>query len=300
MGSNPAGDTTILPPGARRGHKTPLGVAESVSRYSLLYMNRGKRQPDSKRLRVRLAVNAEELIGPLGSTYATEFGRYIGLRLGVRVSVGDLSGFFQQSEVQDVLDSITLAYEWLMASGSNEEAADWLTAAREAVEEEHLQYRVDDRGVVRPYVDQEMEDNRASALLSLSTPRFGEARSDFEAAFRHLRSGEGKQAIRMMFPAVEVAAKVLFPGRFSAFGPTDVDRSVKPLVERKYAGNVPAVEAGKRLLESFKDWIIASHQYRHGPEMEAAAEPPQELVVAHLSAGSTFLRWMIEIASEEA
>jgi hypothetical protein len=56
--------------------------------------------------------------------------------------------------------------------------------------------------------------NQASALEVLSDSRFGEARTDFEAAYRILRGGNGKEAIRMMFPAVEVAAKVLSLARF--------------------------------------------------------------------------------------
>ena len=47
--------------------------------------------------------------------------------------------------------------------------------------------------------------DRASALEVLGDSRFGEARTDFEAAHRQLRGGKGKEATRIMFPAVEVA-----------------------------------------------------------------------------------------------
>jgi hypothetical protein len=50
------------------------------------------------------------------------------------------------------------------------------------------------------------------------------------------------------------------------------------------------------MLEALKKWINASQAYRHGQEVQDLAEPPQELLVAYLSAGAAFLRWIIELA----
>jgi hypothetical protein len=44
-----------------------------------------------------------------------------------------------------------------------------------------------------------------------------------------------------------------------------------------------------------KDWITGAQPYRHGQEVEEPAEPPVELVVAFLSAGAVYLRWLIEL-----
>ena len=101
----------------------------------------------------------------------------------------------------------------------------------------------------------------------------------------------------MMFPAVEVAARVLFPGAFSRLMPNEVDRHLRPCLERRYAGNDPAINAGRLLLDGMKDWINAAQLYRHGQEQQEPAEPPMDFVIAHLSAGATYLRWMIEICS---
>jgi hypothetical protein len=156
---------------------------------------------------------------------------------------------------------------------------------------------VGEDAIVHPYVDQEFEINRRSALEALGDPRFGEARTDFEAAYHHLREREYKQAIRMMFPAVEVAAKVLFPGAFSRLMPNEVDKHLKPQLEQRYAGNEPATAAGRLLLEGLKDWISATQLYRHGQEQQEPAEPPEDFVIAYLSAGATYLRWIIELCS---
>jgi hypothetical protein len=48
-----------------------------------------------------------------------------------------------------------------------------------------------------------------------------------------------------------------------------------------------------------KNWINASHLYRHGQEQEERAEPPKDFVIAHLSTGATYLRWMIELCSDQ-
>lgn len=193
--------------------------------------------------------------------------------------------------MRDVLDSVTEIAKLFQPS------QDWLSAANRIFKEENLAYRVGDDGIVHPFVDAEFEINRACALEALNDPRFGEAREDFESAYRHLRDGNGKEALRMMFPAVEVAAKVLFPSKFAGLAANEVDRHIRLVLDRRYAGNRPAVDAGRLLLGGMKSWINASHLYRHGPEQEEPAEPPTDFVVAHLSAGATYLRWMIELCS---
>jgi hypothetical protein len=140
--------------------------------------------------------------------------------------------------------------------------------------------------------------NRASAIEALSEPRFGEARADFEAAYHHLRDGKGKEALRMMFPAVEVTTKVLFPGAFSRLMANEVERHIVPRMQSRYAGNKPALDAAGQLLAGLKSWINAAQPYRHGQEIEGASQPPTDFVIAHLSAGATYLRWMIELCSE--
>jgi hypothetical protein len=208
-----------------------------------------------------------------------------------------LRTFYDAAEIRDVLDSITTIRSVLIRRRRYEVKDVWVNGAACILDEEHLAYKVGDDGIVHPFIDAEFEANLASAIEALGQPRFQEARSDFETAFRHLRDGEGKQALRMMFPAVETAAKVLFPGAFSRFMSNEVDRHLKPLVLMRYAGNEPAINAGRLLLDGMKDWINAAQLYRHGQEQQEPAEPPPDFVVAHLSAGATYLRWLIELCS---
>jgi len=206
--------------------------------------------------------------------------------------------FFNEIDIRDVLDAITAICSVFSAMYEPHIPKQWISAVDRIFQEEHLAYRVDPQGIVHPFVDAEFEVNRASALEVLGDSRFGEARTDFEAAHRHLRDGNGKEAIRMMFPAVEVAAKVLFPRKFAGLAANEVDKRIRPILDQRYAGNQPAIAAGRLLLDGMKDWINASQLYRHGQEQQEPADPPKDFVIAHLSAGATYLRWMIELCSE--
>ncbi len=263
-----------------------------MSRYSQLYIRREQPNSDLARARHRVFSLFSGLFGNADEFRGTLY-RLIGFRLGVAVTRGDWSAYFSKCEVRDFLDTITLVSDAL--SQDEHRRSYWIESTQEIFREENLAYRVGEDGIVRPLVDEEFDLNQSATLKALDQERFQEARDDFEKAIRHLRNSEGKQAIRMMFPAVEVAAKVLFPGRLSRLMANDIDAQLKPCIKRKYGANEPAHDAGMQLLESFKRWIVASQPYRHGQEVKEAIDPPQELVVLHLSTGAAFLRWMIEL-----
>jgi hypothetical protein len=268
-----------------------------LSRYSQLYIERGKPQQDSERMRNRLSVFVSNYLKQADTRLAII--QKIELEQGCRVPFGAtgymLNRFFEKAELRDVLDGMSAVLKVLSMNQQDRLAAHWRAHVARALQEENMAYRLGDDGIIHPFVDNEFERNRTTALLALNDMRFGEARNDFEQAFRHLRNGEGKQAIRMMFPAVETAAKVLHPAAFARLMPNEVDKHLLPRLESKYAGNQPASNAGRALLKAFKEWIIASQPYRHGQEVQEPAEPPQDFVVAHLSSGAVFLRWMIDL-----
>ncbi len=274
-----------------------------MSRYSQIYIESGKPTVDSKRARNRLCAFLQTALLERSQSNAlvVELLRIIEIRTGADTGNRNappwhrLIKFVGECQLRDLLDFVTLFYTYCTSMRISA-ARPWLVHTAEVFQEENLPYRVDENGIVHPFVDSEFEVNRAAAIGSLAESQFQAARAEFEDAFRHLRDGEGKQAIRMMFPAVETAAKVLFPGNLTRLMPNEIDRYLRPRMEAKYAGNKPAINAAHSLLESFKSWITASQQYRHGQEVQEHAEPPTEFVVSYLSAGATFLRWMIELA----
>lgn len=266
-----------------------------MSKYSQLYIERGRPEPDSDRARVRLCALFQDIFR---GKIREDAKRFLTRRLGVHVIAAD--DFFATCEIRDLLDTVTEVTEFIARYPDIANAQichEWQSDVDQIFVEENLAYRVDDDAIVHPYVDQEFEINRTCALEALGDPKFDEARTDFGAAYRHLRGREYKQTIVMMSRAVEVAAKVLFPGAFSRLMPNEVDKQLKPRLEQRYAGNEPATKAGRLLLDGLKNWISATQLYRHGQEQQEAAEPPEDFVIAHLSAGATYLRWMIELGS---
>jgi hypothetical protein len=271
-----------------------------MSRYSQLYIERVRLQPDSERARVRLHGLFEKMVtGREGGLIARRLKAELGVEvIKVGLTKYHFKAFFLKAALRDVLDTVTEVAKFFQDFDS-ERSSYWLSQANRIFEEENLAYRVGTNGIVHPFVDAEFEVNQASAIEALSQSRFDEARSGFEASFRHLRDGNGREALRMMFPAVETAAKVLFPGAFARLMPNEVDRHIVPRMQARYAGNQPAIDAGNQLLGGMKSWINAAQLYRHGQEQQERVEPPMDFVIAHLSAGATYLRWMIELCVDE-
>jgi len=114
---------------------------------------------------------ADQIIPTQGCQIPTGFNGY------------NFERFFLTAEVRDVLDSITAVFYVLTQVGFRNAADRWLTEVATILDEEHLHYRVDERGIVHRFVDTEFEVTRACALEALGDPRFNEARGDFEAAF---------------------------------------------------------------------------------------------------------------------
>jgi hypothetical protein len=269
-----------------------------MSRYSQLYIERGKPAQDSERFRRRLCLFVERELSESAGKIVAEI-EWTGAVVPSLPSVygpsayANLRSYFEKATVPDLLDAITIVLQVLRPP--NPKGTKWQEYVERVFREENLTYRLGSDGIVHPHIDQEFEANRAAAIETLNSPKFNETKHGFNEAFRHLRNGEGRQAVRMMFPAVETAARVLFPGEFQSFDVNQVARHLQPRLEAKYAGNEPALKAGRQMLEGLKKWITASHNYRHGQEVESLAHPPQDLVVAYVSTGAAFLRWMIEL-----
>jgi hypothetical protein len=275
-----------------------------MQRYSQLYIEKGNPFSDSPRFRNRLAAFVlrrceDRICWEIYNEIKEKIGPEILFLSGWTTTVGN---FLQRGELRDILDSITVVYNVLLSKRVNlpldRGPIAWRSHVETIINEENLRYRIDELCIVHPHIDFEFEKNRTSSIASLDGARFNEARADLEAAYLHLRNDEGKQAIRMMFPAVETTIKVLFPGMLSRLMPNEVDKILKPLILSRYHGNDPAIESGNRMMESFKDWIIASQPYRHGQEVQDCSPPPIDLVVAFISAGAMFVRWIVDLSGQ--
>lgn len=75
----------------------------------------------------------------------------------------------------------------------------------------------------------------------------------------------------------------------------EVETKLRPIVRDRYAANQTALRAAERILDGFKDWIDASHNYRHEPGVQEPAQPPPDLAIFAISNGASFLRWLVDI-----
>src|SRR5438874_11030071 len=165
-----------------------------MSRYSQLYIERGRPETDSQRARMRLYA----AFWPSWRETGNQFVHHIRATLGVKIYAGHLQEFFLGCELRDLLDTVTETARFLTQHGFRPGAREWLQNANHIFIEENLAYRVGEDGVVHPHPDAEFEVNRASAIAALDDRRFAGARQEFEEAYRHVRNGEGKQALRMI------------------------------------------------------------------------------------------------------
>lgn len=105
--------------------------------------------------------------------------------------------------------------------------------------------------------------------------------------------------VRFIFLANEEVFKLMF----------SVDRLVAStarnhLKPEAHAGTQSAKIASQEMANGFVKWVIAAQQYRHAPGEEHDGEenpaaPPQDLAIVIMSAGASYLRWLLALAASE-
>jgi hypothetical protein len=269
-------------------------------RFSEVYLKRGEPTQDSQRMRRRLAA----LFLTFRDLKEKDFHTVVPLRLGINIPYGhsglDWVALFQDAAIQDVLDMVTIVYQYLEAmrtgpmyqpSASNS----WRLGAQLIFREENIHYSVDKRGGVHFSFDAEFDRGRAATIAALQDSRYRAALSSFEGAMAALGKGmpDGKAAIRGTFDAAEGLFKLMFANspRLTA---QEASR-LEPLLQRAHATDSVATGAAIKLLSAFKDWVDAAHFYRHEPGHEEPVQPPLTLAVQMVSLGASFLRWLAEL-----
>jgi hypothetical protein len=70
----------------------------------------------------------------------------------------------------------------------------------------------------------------------------------------------------------------------------EIERCLRPIVERAYEGDATAQKDAQRMLAGFR--VEASHNYRHQPGAEERAQPPADVTILAISHGASLLRWL--------
>jgi hypothetical protein len=263
-------------------------------RFSILYVRPEDPAPDSSRARHRVGVLFREVAF---KNHTEQLALYLGQELGIPVPgdgrhSSDWQQYIRECRILQFLDTISLVYRCLFYHANHGTANQWRDAVKRIFAEENLAYEIDDVGGVHPAIDREFQRNSVSAIAGLESDRYDNVRELFEQASNHLNGDPANyaQAWRAMFSAVEALFALMFP--YVRLTAEDIDRRLRPVVQRAYDGDAAAQRAALRMVASFRDWVEASHLYRHQPGAAEPAQPPADVAVLAISVGASLLRWL--------
>lgn len=202
--------------------------------------------------------------------------------------------FWTRHEIGDVLSALTLWYRM----ASRKEA--FLVETRRIFREEHLRYRIDDKGGVHFLVDEEFERTVATAVAGLGSPRFAASLHALHEAMTHLGAARqsGKGLIRGVFEAVESAFLVVISDpKVNRLNGDVMDKHLKPLLMIRYANHGDAEDLADRFMDHFKAWVKSAHPFRHGTPLEQIHEAPLDLAIMSATQGIGYLRFLASLSA---
>lgn len=255
---------------------------------------------DSARLRTRIGAYAKNKLSNYGAACwhaleerlaADNNGSYYHTRV---------AGFFNEADFRDFADGITVIFDAIgenyRKSGSSlsrTEAKKWREFCAAAFTEENSSYFVDERAVVRPIIDTEFNNVLISTVAGMEGEKYSAVRHEIENAIEAIQALklDPKTAIRSIFEAIEIYAKLEFPRSVRRLNKNAVLQVIKPQILASEI-DAPGRETVSHICDALVDWIDACHIYRHGQEVEKPTPPSTKNTVAIVSAGLTHLRWM--------
>ena len=204
-----------------------------------------------------------------------------------------MRNFLESAPIFDVLDFITHAY----GSMALPQAMAWRDFVESVFRDEHVAYTVDSECGVHPYVDQEFQRNKQSALAVLSAPHFASVEAALSDAFRHMDGPEPetKAAIRSIFEAVEVMAKLIVPSA-ARLNKNLALQQLPQACLKGYVGGATEKKVLEGLFVGLAHWADALQDFRHGQADATPSKPSETLAVYAVSSGCAHLRWLAPFA----
>lgn len=267
-------------------------------RFSQLYLDKGIPVRDSVRMRSRLSAVFDELF----NSYQNDIAKLIHKETGVKVPYGYssyiFSDFIEKCDIRDLLDSITLIFQYI-SNHRTTLANHWHQLVTRVFKEENVGYRLDKKGGVHFFVDEHFERNRLSLIAGLGKhPAVKEA---LEKAHSSLDQDppDTSSAVRSIFEALEILYKHIVNAegkdRLNSMG---VKNKLKPRLLQTLVENQIASKAAEHLLDGLCDWIDAGHLYRHGQKVQETLPPPIDLAVIFISQGVNYIRYFLPLADQ--
>jgi hypothetical protein len=264
------------------------------ARFSHVYGDRGEPAEDSERMRHRIGatISGNDLLD-------RNLKAIIEKEIGISAPYSkNWTTFLKEMKLKDVLDLVTVTTNYLRGLASGEGMARWWLASVERIfREENVHYRLEPKGGVRFYIDEAFARSRASAVAAISGARHANALGEFEKGMVALSHAppDGKTAIRGVFAAVEAIFRLITTA--PRLGAAEL-AALAPVLQRQYSQQDTALRSSQKMLASFKDWVDATHFYRHEEGSEEPAQPPLHLAIYIVSSGTAHLRWLAELDTQ--
>jgi len=266
-------------------------------RFSQVYIDKGTSVSDSVRMRNRISAVYWNLLHSDRDDIVEIIHRETGTKVPFWGSSSDLTHFIENCEIRDLLDSITLIFQYFLVSKQPTKAEQWHGFVSRVFKEENVGYRLDEKGGVHFYIDEEFERNRSTVITVLtSQPAVKEA---VERAYSFLDQDppDTASAVRSIFEALEILYKHIVKAegkdRLNSMG---VQKKLRPILQQSLVNNQVASKAVDHLMDGLCDWIDAGHMYRHGQKLEEPSPPPLDYAVLFISQGSSYLRYLLPLA----
>lgn len=254
---------------------------------------------DSERARLRISAFYKLLNDALADpNFDAKLAAKVKLQLGVSVTSGFAMSeyylyeqWFRTCELRDLLDTITIIHG--MCSDKDRNAL--VFQMNTIFSEETLPYEVDDEGGVHRKFDDEFDRNTDFVFQSLAKGEYHSAAREFQRGIGYLKavSPDTVSAVRAVFGAVENIFKIQF--ETARLGASEIEKKLAPRLSQIYSDR--NFDASKRYAKSFAEWVNACHIYRHSDDARDNDELPLVLAVGLVSAGASYLRWLLDMQS---
>jgi hypothetical protein len=280
-------------------YKPPLGA-----RFSQLYLERGAPVQDSVKLRNRVGAFFKNELSDYGGRAGRAIESGIGTDFCFTGYAHAVAEYLRKCSADDFRDAVTIIYGAIKRAHLQEHYTShqtnmrtWRDFCAAAFVEENVAYRVDDQCVVHPFVDEEFSQAVSSLLRGLGDSRLGAVKAEVLNAVDALggRNLDSKKAVRAAFEAVEIYAKLTVTTcKVQRLNRNVVSEHLMRTIAARPEYKGPAAKAASHMGESMIDWIDACHVYRHGQQVSEPSPPPPDLAVALISAGLSYLRWLLD------
>lgn len=263
--------------------------------FSHVYLSGGPLQRDKVTFRRRLGVYCHQNFdgSSLGGFLRTETG----LQIPRAYPDYDFEKFFVSEEIRNVLDVVTLIWRFCHFDRYDAKSVqkNWRDFVARVLKEESMGYQLDEQCGVHFFVDEAFERNRQSIIPALGQARYGGVLTAFEGAYSALDSEpqDTKQAVRLIFEAVEILAKLMHPK--TARLDKQVIETIRDQAKASGDYDKTACSVADMMFASFVDWMNGLHFYRHGQGVEETVMPPLDMAIFAISSGTGYLRWLIEV-----